>query len=104
MSKEIKITRRVTSPFLEAVPPQVYHFDAFIYAVVKRKKGLDIPTEKYGTDVRIDPAEFNWNRKTITATIPLNINTGIASIDDLDPMWFESIEAAFITLIHGCLP
>jgi hypothetical protein len=101
---EIKVTRRVTTPFVEMIPPQVTHFDAYIYAVVKRKEGLDLPDEKFGTDVRIDPAELNWRRKTITATIPLNINAGIKSLEDLDPNWFESLEAAFLALIYGNLP
>ena len=101
---EIRITRRVTTPFLEAVPPQIIHFDAYIYAVVQRKEGLDLPDEKFGKDVRIDPATLNWKRKTITAIIPLNINTGIKSIEDLDPSWFESLEASFLALIYGSLP
>ena len=100
----IEVTRRVTTPFLEAVPPQVAYFDAYIYAVVKRKEGLDLPDEKFGEDVRIDPAIFNWKRKTITAIIPLNINAGISSLEDLDPAWFESLEASFLALIYGSLP
>lgn len=100
----IVITRRVTSPFLEAIPPQIAHFDAYIYAVVKRKEDKDLPDEKFGKDVRIDPAEFNWRRKAITATIPFNINTGIESLEDLDENWFECLEIAFLALIHGCLP
>ena len=102
--KEIIITRRITTPFLEAIPPQVDHFDAYIYAVVKRKDGKDLPDEKHGIDVRIDPAKFNWKRKTITAIIPFNINTGIESIEDLEENWFECLEVAFLALIHGCLP
>lgn len=101
---EIRVTRRVTTPFIEMIPPQVTQFDAYIYAVVRRKEGLDLPDEKFGTNVRIDPAELNWKRKTITATIPLNINAGITSLEDLDPNWFESLEAAFLALIHGNLP
>lgn len=101
---EIKVTRRVTTPFLEAIPPQVTHFDAYIYAVVQRKEGLDLPDKKFGTGVRIDPAEFNWKRKTITVIIPLNINTGIKSLEDLEPNWFESLEASFLALIYGSLP
>lgn len=101
---EIRITRRVTTPFLEAIPPQIVHFDAYIYAVVQRKDGLDLPDEKYGRDVRIDPAIFNWTRRTITAIVPFGINTGITSLEDLDQNWFESLEASFLTLMHGCLP
>lgn len=102
--KEIKLVRRATTPFLQAIPKSVEHFDAYIYAIVKRKPGKDIPNEKWGTDVRIDPCEFDWITKSISINIPLNINTGIESIDDLDPMFFESLEAAFLALIHGCLP
>jgi hypothetical protein len=101
---EIIVTRRITTPFLEAIPPQVTYFDAYIYAVVKRKEGLDLPDEKFGTNVRIDPAKFNWKRKTITAIIPFNINTGVSSLEDLQDDWFECLEVSFLALIHGCLP
>ena len=100
---ELKITRRVTTTFLSAIPPQVEHFDAFIYAVVKRKPGKDLNT-KWGTDVRLDPCEFDWERKTITIHIPFNINDGIESVDDLSPTFFEEIEAAFLTLMWACFP
>lgn len=100
----ITITRRVTSPFLEAIPPQVITFDAYIYAIVSRKEGKDLPDEKYGKDVRIDPATLNWKQKTITANMPLNINAGIESVLDLREDWFECLEAAFLALITGCLP
>lgn len=103
-SKEIKIVRRATTPFLQAIPKIVDHFDAYIYAIVKRKPGKDLPDVKWGTDVRLDPCEFDWVSKTISINIPLNINAGIKSIDDLDPMFFESVEAAFLALLHGCLP
>mgnify|MGYP000707566592 CR=1 FL=1 len=101
---EIIVTRRVTTPFLEALPPQITHFDAYIYAVVKRKNGKDLPDEKYGIDVRIDPAEFDWRKKTITATIPFNINSGIETLEDLEEHWFECLEVSFLALIYGCLP
>ena len=104
MNKEIKFIRRATTPFLQAIPPIVEHFDAYIYAVVKRKPGKDLPNVKWGTDVRLDPCELDWITKTITITIPLNINNGINSIEDLDSTFFESIEAAFLSLIYGCLP
>lgn len=100
----ITITRRVTTPFLQSVPPQIEHFDAFIYAVVKRKPGLDLPDKKFGTGVRIDPCTLNWKQKTITATIPLNINDGITSAKDLEDTWLEAVEAGFLALIFGCLP
>lgn len=100
---KITITRRVTTPFLQAIPSTIEHFDAYIYAIVKRKVGKDIPNEKWGTDVRIDPCKFDWLSKTITINIPLNINFGIISIDDLDPVFFESLEAAFLALMFGCM-
>src|SRR5687767_3944304 len=102
--KEIKFSRRVTTSFLQAVPQQITHFDAHIYAVVKRRPGKDLRDEKWGCDVRLDPCIFDWIRKTITITIPLNINTGVTSVDDLDEHFYESVEAAFIALMHGCLP
>jgi hypothetical protein len=101
--KEIKITRRVTTTFLQAVPPQVESFDAFIYAVVKRKPGKDTK-DKWGTDVRLDPCILDWDKKVITIHIPLNINTGIETTDDIDPDFYESVEAAFLTLMWGCIP
>ncbi len=104
MSNEIVITRRCTTPFLAAVPPQVEHFDAHLYAVVKRKPGKDIPNNKYGSDVRLDPCELDWMTRSITIHIPLNINAGIESIDDLDQNFFEAIEAAFLAVMQGCLP
>jgi hypothetical protein len=100
----ITITRRATTPFLQSIPPQIEHFDAYIYAVVPRKSGLDIPEEKFGKDVRIDPCVLDWKQKAITATIPLDINTGITSADDLDDTWLEAVEAGFLALIYGCLP
>lgn len=103
-SNVIIVTRRVTTPFLEAMPPQIAHFDAYMYAIVKRKDGKDLPEKKFGTGVRIDPAEFHWKHMAITVNIPLNINHGIANIDDLDDGWFEALEAAFLALMYGCLP
>lgn len=101
--KEIKLTRRTTSSFLQAIPPSITYFDAYVYAVVKRKKGLDDHNHKWGVDVRLDPCELDWDSKTITITIPLNINHGITSIDDLDPNFFEAVQASFLALMHGCL-
>lgn len=101
--KEIKFTRRVTTSFLQAIPARISHFDAYVYAIVKRKKGLDIHEDKWGVDVRLDPCELDWDSKTITITIPLNINYGITSIDDLDPHFFEAVQASFLALMHGCL-
>jgi hypothetical protein len=103
-NQTIKITRRITTPFLESIPEQIKHFDAYIYAVVKRKPGMDVLTQPFGVDVRIDPATFDWNSKTITANIPLNINAGISSIEDLNDDWFESLEASFLALMYGMIP
>lgn len=101
MTNKIQITRRVTTSFIQSIPAEIEHFDASIYAIVKRKK--DIPKHKWGIDVRIDPAELNWDAKTIMITIPKNINYGIETIDDLDPNFFETIEAAFISMMFSCL-
>lgn len=98
---DIKITRRVTTTFLQCIPEAIKRFDAYMYPIVKRKSGKDIDT-KWGKDVRIDPCEFDWDTKTISIRIPLNINDGIESIDDLDPNFYESIEAAFILLMNSC--
>ena len=100
---EIIVSKRVTTSFLDSIPKSIKHFDAYIYAIVKRKPGLDKPDEKWGIDVRIDPCELDWNSKTILMTIPLNINTGIQSIDDLEDNFFEAVQAAFLALMHGCL-
>lgn len=103
INKKIQFTRRVTSSFIQAIPDSIQHFDAYIYAIVKRKEGLDRPNDKWGTDVRLDPCVLDWVTKTITITIPLNINAGITSIDDLDPRFFEAVQASFLALMHGCL-
>ncbi len=100
---EIVVSRRVTTPFLAAIPAQVEYFDAYLYATVKRKPGRDQPG-LYGTDVRLDPCTLDWTRKTITIRIPLNINTGISSVDDLDQNFYEAVEVAFLALMRGCLP
>jgi hypothetical protein len=103
MPKKLILTRRVTSPFLQAIPQQIEHFDAYMYVVVPRKNGKDIPGHEWGTDVRLEPVELDWDRMNITVTIPLNINYGIRSFDDLDPNFFESIEVAFLSLMHAFL-
>ena len=97
------ITRRLTSAFLQAVPPHVQAFDAYLYAIVKRRPGKDQPGI-YGKDVRLDPCELNWDQRSITMTIPYNINHGITSADDLDPSFYESVQAAFLALLYGCIP
>lgn len=102
--KQLKITKRITSPFLLSLPSTVLHFDAYLYAIVKRKPSKIVPGEKYGLDVRLDPCELDWNTKSITITLPLNINYGIESFDDLDPEFFEAVEAAFVALVHATVP
>lgn len=101
--QELKIVRRVTTIFLQAIPSHVDHFDAFVYAVVKRKPGKNT-NHKWGVDVRLDPCVLDWERKSITIHIPFNINHGIESVDDLDPHFFEELEAAFLALMHACTP
>lgn len=95
-------TRRVTTPFLQSIPQEIDHFDAFMYAIVKRKPGKDFPDNEWGVDARIDPCVLDWDHMSITMTLPDKINYGIESFDDLDPDFFEAIEAAFISLMHGC--
>ena len=99
----IMLTQRVTTSFLLAIPPQISKFDAYLYAVVKRKPEKETDG-KWGKDVRIEPCFLNWDQKTIEMQIPLNINEGIKSADDLDENFFETIQAAFIALMYGCLP
>lgn len=99
MSKQLIFTRRVTSQFLLNIPAQAY--TAYLYVVVGRAPEAMIPEIKYGSDVRIDPCYFDWNSKTITFHIPYNINPGITKIEDLDPNFYESVEAAFIALLYS---
>ena len=102
-NKTISITLRATSSFLQAIPPPITHFDADIYVVVNRKEGLNLPEEKYGTYVRLDPVHFDWTSKTFTINIPTNINTGITSIDDMEENWFESVQAALLFFMTSSL-
>lgn len=102
--KQLIITRRVTSAFLSSLPANVEEYSAYLYAVVARRPESIIPQVKYGTDVRIDPCYFDWSTKTITLYIPYNINPGIETVDDLDPSFYESIEAAFIALLLSISP
>jgi hypothetical protein len=100
----IMVSKRLTSPFLQAVPDNISEFDAFIYAVVDRKKDKIVEGETFGKDVRIDPAILRLNQGLIIAIIPKNINLGIESVEDLQDDWFESLEAAFLKLILSCMP
>lgn len=102
MSNNITFTRRVTTTFIESIPPDIVYFNACLYAIVKRK--IDLPSNKWGINVRLDPCEFDWTSKTITITIPKKINYAINNVDDLDPNFFEAIEAAFLSLMYSCVP
>ena len=99
----LKLTRRVTTLFLQELPEQIEHFDAYIYAIVNRKPNKVIPESEFGEDVRLNPCVLKWEQKTITMTIPPEINEGIESWDDLDPHFYEAVEAAFLALIKSCL-
>jgi hypothetical protein len=101
--KIITQERRVTSCFLQAIPPQIEHFDAYIYAIVPRRPEKVVPEAEFGTEVRIDPCRFNWDTKSITMQIPLDFNDGIESFDDIDPQFYESIEVAFVLLMQSCI-
>ena len=99
----LKLTRRVTSPFIQAIPPQIQRFDAYMYAIVKRKIEKEYPNEIWGIDARIDPCILDWDHMSIQMTMPEKINYGIKSFEDLDPHFFEAIEAAFLSLMHNTL-
>lgn len=96
------IRRRVTSTLLDALPPTIKHFDAHLYAIIPRKEDRICPGQ-YGSDVRIDPCILDWASGTITMTIPLDINPGLAGLEDLDPDFFEAVQAAFLALAHACI-
>jgi hypothetical protein len=100
----IRFTRRSTTTFLQSIPKNLEHFDVEFLAVVKRKPGKDVPEEKWGTDVRLDPVHFDWQKKAVTITIPSEFNYGIASEHDLHDGFFEAVEAAILTLMINNLP
>ena len=56
---------------------------------------------KYGSDVRLDPCEFSLSTLCITATIPLDINPGIESEDDLIDEWYEMVQAVFVAMLDS---
>jgi len=93
------ITRRVTTSFLQAIPQHIKHFDAEAYIVVRRKPDKEVPDHPWGTDVRLDPCTFNWNAQTITITVPEDINYGIHDWNDLDPDFYEMVQASFLMLM-----
>ncbi len=74
-----------------------------MYLVVQRKPGKDIPDDEYGTEVRLDPCKLDLQRKILYISIPLKINHGITDIEDLEPNWYEAVEAAFLSQIYSCL-
>jgi hypothetical protein len=94
-------TKRVTTCFLQAIPPRITHFDAYLCAIVARKPDKIIPEAECGTQVRLDPCVFDWESKTISMRIPVDMNDGITSFEDLEPNYYECVEAAFISLIHN---
>jgi len=101
--KKLTITRRITSPLLQAIPQQIKHFDAYMYIVVPRKKNKNVPNHRWGRNVRLEPVTLNWDQMSITIVMPLSINYGIRGFDDLDPNFFEAIEAAFLSLMQSFL-
>jgi hypothetical protein len=104
MINHLIITRRVTSTFLAALPDNVTEFSAYLYAVVSRSPQAIVKDHKFGLQARIDPCYFDWTTKSITMYLPQNINPGINSLDDLDPTFYDGIEAAFIALILSSIP
>jgi len=99
----IKKISRVTTPFLQSIPKQIERFDAYIYAVVDRKSGNQFPDQEYGTKAIIEPCTFDWDHMSIHMTMMEKVNYGIKSFDDLDPQFFEAIEAAFLSLMYSSL-
>lgn len=89
----LTVTRRVTTPFLQEIPKHVEQFDAYIYAIVQNRT-LD-------KEVILDPCILDWDRKTITITIS-DKNAGIRGFEDLDPNFYEAVEAAFLAFIKNC--
>ena len=98
---EFTIQRRATSILLRSLPPHVEQFNAHLYAIVARRPGSEVPGER-GRDVRLDPCIFDWESKTISIRVPLDINPGVKGVEDLHPDFFEAVQAAFLTLAHAC--
>ena len=86
---------------LDSMPPHIEVFNAHLYAIVARKRGREVAGEK-GKDVRLDPCTLDWATKIITIRVPHDINPGVNSVEDLDPDFFETVQAAFLTLAHAC--
>lgn len=101
---QLIITRRVTSNFLKLLPDTVEQYSAYLYLVVDRAPHAILKNTKYGYDVRIDPCYFDWVTKSITMYIPQNINPGIESIDDIEPTFYEGVEAAFLAMLLSICP
>lgn len=104
MSKQLIITRRVTSSFIRSLPDTIEQYSAYLYLVVDRAPHAILKETKYGADVRIDPCYFDWTTKSITMYIPYNINPGIESVEDLSPTFYEGVEAAFLALLFSISP
>ena len=98
---ELTIKRRATSTLLRALPEHIQQFNADLYVIIARKPEATVPGE-YGKDVRLDPCSLDWNSKIISIRIPLDTNPGITGVKDLDPNFFEAIQAAFLTLANAC--
>jgi hypothetical protein len=94
----ITTTRRLTSPFFQALPANIKRFDGYMYAEVLRKPSK-MTEGKFGKVVRIEPAILRLQQGILIINIPTELNEGIQSIDDLDDSWLESIQAAFLHLI-----
>jgi hypothetical protein len=98
--RKISLTRRVTSSFIDAIPKQYEDLQGCVYAIVQRKPEKVVPDSPYGIDVRLEPCSLNLAERTIKMTLPLDLNEGIHSFEDLDPHFFEAVEAAFLVLIQ----
>lgn len=99
---EIIITRRLTSTFLRALPAPIDHFNAHLYAIVARKPHAVVPGET-GKEAFLDPCVLDWKSRTLTIHIPIDINPGIRSVDDLDPDFYDAVQAAFLSLAYACV-
>lgn len=94
MSEDIVISRRLTSNFIDLIPPQVQEFTAELYLIV--------PTKNEQLDIRINPCVFDWATKRITMVLPKDLNPDITGVNDLNPDWFDGVQAAFYMLIVSC--
>lgn len=100
--EKLIVRRRITSPMLQQVPAVVKEFDAYLYAVVPRAAGREM-AGKYGGDVRIDPCVLDWRNKCLVLQIPFDVNPGVSGVEDLDPDFFEALQAAFLAFMNACV-